>query len=190
MRLADCDLNGIDVISIAPFERNTPEHEWVNAAKKGGIPSGLYDLYCRAGFLSFGAAPQFLSEPDNVLFSYFALVLRSIQESLIDAHAQVDSFVAALRGEKWEEGADIRERRHLRDLLIALQTAFDALADVIAIFFPGSIRGLEVGRAQFSKIESWLDKPIPSMSLISTPSEFYLRKMQEKIEPMVHAPRP
>jgi hypothetical protein len=78
----------------------------------------------------------------------------------------------------------------LRDLLIALQTAFDALADVIAIFFPGSIRGLEVGRAQFSKIESWLDKPIPSMSLISTPSEFYLRKMQEKIEPMVHAPRP
>jgi hypothetical protein len=109
-----------------------------------------------------------LSDSENLLFSYFALVLRSIQESLIDAHRQTDSFIAAhklvydpikqLRGEKWEKSADKRERRHFRDLLIALQTAFDALADVIAIFFPGCIKGLEVGRAQFSKIELWLNK--------------------------------
>src|ERR1700722_3100206 len=154
MKLDDCDLNGIDAISMAPFQRNAPEDEWVDAAKDGAIPAGLYSIYCRAGFLSFGAAPQFLSDPDNLLFSYFALVLRSIQESLLDARAQVDLFAAAhkvvydpmkkLRGEKWENGADIRERRHFRDLLIALQTAFDALADVIAIFFTGGIQGLEV----------------------------------------------
>ncbi|HEY4902928.1 MAG TPA: hypothetical protein VIH89_05590 [Candidatus Sulfotelmatobacter sp.] len=200
MRLDDCDLDSIDAISIAPFERNAPEDEWQNAAKDGTIPSSLYDLYCRAGFLSFGASPRFLSDSDNVLFSYFALVLRSVQESLIDAHEQVDSFVAVhelvydpmkqLRGERWEKGADIRERRHFRDLLIALQTAFDALADVIAIFFPGCIKRLEVGRAQFSKVEAWLNTPPAPTSLILTPSEFYLTRLRRTIEPLVHSSPP
>lgn len=200
MKLDGCDLNGIDAISMAPFERNVPEDEWVNAAKEGAIPSSLYNLYCRVGFLSFGAAPRFLSDPDNLLFSYFALVLRSVQESLLDARAQVEMFTAAhelvydrmkkLRGEKWEQGADIRERRHFRDLLIALQTALDALSDVIAIFLTDGIKGLEVGRSQFSRVESWLSKPLPPAGVIVAPSEFYLRKLHQAIEPLVRAPHP
>ena len=200
MKLDDCDLDGIDVISMAPFERDAPEEEWVNAARDGAIPTSLYNLYCKAGFLSFGAAPRFLSDPDNLLFSYFALVLRSIQESLVDARAQADLLAAVhelvydpmkrLRGEKWEKGADIRERRHFRDLLIALQTALDALADVIAIFFTGGIKGLEGGRSQFSKVESWLSKPLPAAGVIETPSGFYMRKLHQAIEPVVRAPRP
>src|SRR5271163_2480008 len=150
MRLDDCDFDGIDVLSLAPFERNAPEDDWVAAAKDGAIPASLYDLYQRAGFLSFGASPRFLSDEKNILFSYFGLVLRSIHESLVDAREQAKSFATeqelvrdpmrVLRGEKWEEGADKRARRHFRDLLIALQTALDSLADVIAIFFPGCIK--------------------------------------------------
>ena len=137
MRLDDCDLQGIAGVSMASIQRNAPEAEWVNGAREGAIPLGLYNLYQRANFLSFGTAPRFLSDSENLLFSYFGLVLRSIQESLVDAHQQFALFSAAhklvydpmknIRGEKWEKGAEKREVRHFRDLLIALQTAFDAL---------------------------------------------------------------
>lgn len=200
MHLNGCDLDGIDAISTAPFERNEPEDEWVRAKNEGAIPPSLYDLYQRSNFLSFGSAPRFLSDEDNLLFSYFGLVLRSIQESLVDAHEQAGSFAAAeeltydlmkkLRGEKWEKGADKRARRHFRDLLIALQTTLDALADVIAIFFPALIKGLKVGRSQFSKIELWLKYPFPSTGLIVTPSEFHLKKLHDSLTPLVCASHP
>lgn len=200
MRMDECDLAGIDVISAAPFTRSAPEEEWVDALKDGAIPAGLYNLYQRANFLSFGTAPRFLSDGGNLLFSYFGLVLRSIQEAMVDAREQVDLLAAAhalvydpmkkLRGERWEKGADKRERRHFRDLLTALQTAFDALADIVAIFFPGCIRGLEVGRAQFSKIEVWLSKPLPRVGLLTTPSEFHLKELYDAIEPLIRSPRP
>jgi hypothetical protein len=200
MRLDDCDLDGIDAVSTAPFQRNAPEEEWTNAAETNAIPKSLYDLYQRAHFLSFGAAPRFLSDDDSLLFSYFALVLRSVQESLVDAQEQLSSFASAhelvydlikhQRGEKWERGADKRARRHFRDLLISLQAALDANADIIAIFFAGAIKELEVGRAQFSKIERWLGVPLPTPSLIATPGEFYLKKLYDSIKTLVHAPHP
>ncbi len=200
MRLDDCDLANINAVSAAPFTRSAPEEEWMEALKEGAIPPSLFDLYQRANFLSFGTAPRFLSDGENLLFSYFGLVLRSVQESMADAHEQLDSFATAhglvydpmkqLSGERWEKGADKRERRHFRDLLIALQTAFDATADIAAIFFPGCIDGLEVGRAQFSKIERWIGKPLPQTGLIATPSQFYLKKFYDVIEPLVHAPPP
>jgi hypothetical protein len=94
------------------------------------------------------------------------------------------------RGERWEKDADKKARRHFRDLLVALQTAFDSLADVIAIFFPGCIKGLEVGRSQFSKIEAWVKGPLLPASVIVTPSEFYLNKLRDVIKPLVLAPHP
>jgi hypothetical protein len=200
MQLEDCDLASINTISMAPFTRSAPEEDWVKAFNDGAIPAGLYDLYQRANLLSFGAAPRFLSDEENLLFSYFGLVLRSIQEAMADAHQQVILFAEAhalaydpmklRRGERCERGADKRERRHFRDLLIALQTALDALADIVAIFYPSSIKGLEVGRAQFSKIETWLSKPIPATGIVETPSQFYLKKLYDAIEPLVRAPRP
>ena len=200
MRLDECDLDSIDAVSAAPFVRNAPEDEWVSATSSGAIPTELFDLYRRANFLSFGTAPRFLSDADNLLFSYFGLILRSIHESLVDAQEQADLFAAAqelvydpmkkLRGERWEKDADTRARRHFRDMIIALQTAFDALSDLIAIFFPGCIKNLEVGRAQFSRIETWLNKPLLSPGLIVTPSEFYLKKLYDALTPLIHAPGP
>src|SRR5271170_1583680 len=95
MRLDQCDLDGIGAVSTAPFVRGAPEDEWVSAANDGAIPTELFDLYRRANFLSFGTAPRFLSDGDNLLFSYFGLILRSIQESLVDAHRQANLFASA-----------------------------------------------------------------------------------------------
>jgi hypothetical protein len=200
MLLDDCDLNDIAAVLMAPFERNQPEEEWVSAAKEGTIPSSLYDLYQRANFLSFGTAPRFLSDPEKLLFSYFGLVLRSIQQSLVDAQEQADLFVSAHElvydpfkrrsGERWEKDADKRQRRHFRDMLIALQTALDAMADIIAIFLPGGIKGLAVGRAQFSKIEEWLKRPLPVGELILPPPEFFLKELYDALKPLVQAPHP
>jgi hypothetical protein len=200
MHLDECNLDGIDAISAAPIERKEPEDKWVKAKDDGAIPPSLYDLYRRANFLSFGSAPRFLSDEDNLLFSYFGLVLRSIQESLVDAQEQANSFAAAeelvydpmkqLRGERWEKGADKRARTHFRDLLIALQTSLDALADVVAIFFPGSIKDLEVGRSQFSKIERWLTNSFPSAGLIVKPSEYHMKKLHDSLVPLIRTPHP
>jgi hypothetical protein len=200
MRLDQCDLDGIDAVSGAPFERNAPEDEWLDAAGTGAIPTELFNLYQRASFLSFGTAPRFLSDTENLLFSYFGLVVRSIQESLVDAREQAGLFAGEqelvydpmkkLRGEHWEKDADKRARRHFRDLVIALQTSLDALADVIAIFFPECIKGLEVGRAQFSKIELWLSSPFVASRLVVTPSEFYVKKLYDALEPLIRARLP
>jgi len=200
MRLDECDFSKISAVSMAPFVRATPEEEWVKASSEGTIPPSVYDLYRRANNLSFGMAPNFLSDKERVLFSYFALVLRAVHESLVDAREQEACFAAArgrvydpakLRdGEQWDKDADKRSRRHFRDLLTAVQTALDSLSDIIAIFFPGCIKGLEVGRSQFSKIEMWVTGPDPTASMIVTPSEFYLKKLYDALKPIVLAPPP
>jgi hypothetical protein len=150
--------------------------------------------------LSFGAAPRFLTDADNLLFSYFGLVLRSVQESLVDAQQQEVSFASqqALvydpmkqhRGERWEKDADLKARRHFRDLLIALQTALDSLSDLIAIFFAGRIQGLKVGRSQFSRIETWISKPFAATNLVIAPSDYYLKKLHDTVRPMIVVPPP
>jgi hypothetical protein len=200
MQLDDCDLDGIGAVSMAPIRRSVPEQAWANAFESGAIPSGIYDLYRRANFLSFGMGPRFLSDEENLLFSYFGLALRSIQESLADAQEQAQLFAGAhelvydpmkqARGERWEKDASKREVRHFRDLLIALQTSLDSLAEVIAIFFPGCINGLEVGRAQFSKVEQWVKRSFLATGPVVAPSEFYLKVLYDAVEPLINAPHP
>ena len=200
MLLDGCDLDGITGVVAAPFQRREPEEEWLDAKKEGTIPPSLYGLYERASFLSFGAAPQFLADQDNLLFSYYGLSLRSVLESLVDASEEVNAFVAAhklvydplkkILGQPWEKNASKRERRYFRDLLIALQTSLDAIADITAIFFPGAIKGLEVGRAQFSRIESWLKLPLIDTKLIVTPTEFFLKRLYDRLKPLIEAPAP
>jgi hypothetical protein len=197
--LDGCDLDIAGVVT-APLQRKEPEEDWLNANTAGSIPPALYGLYERASFLSFGTAPQFLSDQDNLLFSYFGLSLRSVMESLVDARDQSHSFAAAhelvydpvkqIRGESWDKDANKRERRHFRDLLIALQTSLDALADVVAIFFPGGIKELEVGRAQFARVERWLQRPFVDTKLIVTPSEFFLKRLYDALKPLVQASAP
>src|SRR5262245_33247799 len=140
MRLTDCvipsNLQPGQFVVSAPLQRKEPEKDWMRADSSGAIPSELYDLYCRADYLSFGRAPKFLRDIDNVLFSYFVMLLRSVMESFQDADEQLQSFIEnqklaydygkKVRGEPWDPEADAQARRHFRDLLIALQSCLDA----------------------------------------------------------------
>jgi hypothetical protein len=196
MRLEDCDLDGNIIVS-APFVRTEPEEDWIKARKSSSIPLDLYDLYEKAHYLSFGSAPKFLGDPDNVLFTYFGMLLRSLMESLVDSKDQAQSFIEdqklgydagkRLRGETWDTGADARARRHFRDLLIALQSSLDALADLIALFFTGRIARLYFGRAQFVRVEEWLKRPFPQLGLIATPYDEPLRQLFDALGPLVNA---
>jgi hypothetical protein len=195
MRLEDCVLEE-DVFYTAPLVRTEPEKEWVQARDSGAIPLELYGWYERAQYLSFGSSLGFLGDADNILFSYFGMLMRSVMESSVDSVHQVQSFVdeqkltydvgKKLRGETWDEGADVRSRRHFRDLLIALQTSLDGLADMIALFFTGRVPRLNLGRAQFVRVEEWLKRPLPPFGLIATPYDEPLRQLFDVLGPLVN----
>src|SRR6476661_4696685 len=200
MLMKDC-ITDISHISMRPFERTGPEEEWVTARQSGFLPASAFELYRLNGFLSFGSAPRFLKDDGNILFSYFGLVLRSLMESCQDAGEQLKAFTEShkqsydigkkLKGEPWDKTADARARREFRDLLIALQTSLDSFADLLAIFWPGAIKNLSVGRAQFATIEEWLKQPMlaPTGVLIS-PSHYYFQKMHQALLPVVNADPP
>jgi hypothetical protein len=121
-------------------------------------------------------------------------------ESLVDADEQLLSFLEAqaatydigkkLRGQWWDPTADARAHRRFRDLLIALQTGLDALADMIALFFTGRIPGLRLGRAQFSRVETWLERDMPSSDLVLTPHNVPLQKLHETLRPLIYPQSP
>ena len=194
MHLKNCVLD-VDFTTLAPFIRKEPEDSWLKALESSAIPAPLFESYRNAGYLSFGAAPSFLRDGENVLFSYLTMILRSLLESLVDAHEQIPPFIEAqgrtydlgkkARGEPWDPGADAKAKRHFRDLLIALQGSLDALADLIALFLTGMIPGLTLGRAQFARIEAWLERPLPPIGLVTTPYDICLRKLRDTLAPMV-----
>jgi len=199
MRLENCVLTG-DIFVTAPLTRSEPEDDWARARNSGAIPQSLYDLYCKSNFLSFGAAPSFLKDDENLLFSYFSMLLRSMLESLEDADQQVRSFVEVqkltydagkkFRGETWDPTADARSRRHFRDFLIAIQSTLDTLADCTALFFTGRIPGLRLGRGQFVRIAEWLKGPFPSFGLVLTPYDQPFRRFYDVLGPIVHPSGP
>ncbi len=199
MRLEDCILD-IDFAMTAPLQRTEPEEEWVRARDSGAIPASIYDIYRRANYLSFGAAPSFLKDDDNILFSYFGLLLRCLMESLVDAEEQLRLFVEAqtltydlgkkARGEPWDSAAPAKAHRHFRDLLVSLQSELDALADLTALFLTRQISGLHLGRAQFLWIEAWLGRPLPPAGLVLTPQEHHLRQLYDTLGPLVRPGHP
>ncbi len=199
MLLENCVLN-VDLTTVAPLTRNQPEEAWVRARDAGAIPKSLYDLYCNADYLSFGGGPSYLRDGENVLFSYFTMILRSLLEALVDAHEQIPLFIEAqgctydlgkkTRGEPWDATADAKARRSFRDLLIALQSGLDSFADLVALVLTGLIPGLTLGRAQFARVETWLQHTLPPTGLVLTPFDFQLRRLHDALRPLVLAGPP
>jgi hypothetical protein len=199
MRLENCELE-IDRVVAAPMVRTEPEPEWVTARDAGLLPQAGFALYTRSGFLSFGTAPRFLDDEKHLLFSYFAMVLRSIRDALVDADMELRAFAdsqarvydpgKSIRGEEWDPAAPDRARRHFRFLLLSLQAGLDASADLVALFLTGLIPGLRLGRAQFSRIESWLERPLPPGDLIVTPQRDSLERLYARLSAVVNPGQP
>lgn len=199
MDLNNCELE-VDRVDAAPMARTEPEPDWVAARDAGVLPSAGFALYSRSSFLSFGSAPAFLADDRHLLFSYFAMVLTSVRDSLVDADAELRAFSESqarvydpgkrMRGEEWDPAAPERARRHFRLLLLSLQAGLDATADLIALFLTGFIPGLRLGRAQFSRIERWLQRPLPPGGLIVTPQRDYLERLYTGLSPLINAAAP
>jgi hypothetical protein len=194
MRLRDCVLD-VDLFVGAPFQRNQPDEAWIEARDSGAIPPELFGLYQAAGFLSFRAGSRFLTDDQNVLFSYFSMILTCLMDGLVDANGRLADFAKdqdltydygkKVRGEPWDPGADLRARRHLRDFLLALDGSLDTLADIIAMFLTGSIAGLRLGRGEFATIERWIAQPLKSSSPIPTPYDSHLQKLYGALKPLI-----
>jgi hypothetical protein len=112
------------------------------------------------------------------------MVLTSLRDALVDADGELRAFQEdqaqvydpgkRIRGENWDPDAPGRARKHFRLLLISLQASLDATADLAALFLTGLIPGLRVGRAQFSRIETWLGRALPPAGLIIYASTGFL----------------
>ena len=180
--------------------RTEPEPSWVAARDAGLLPPPGFAMYSRSSFFSFGAAPRFLADEKRFLFSYFAMVLRSVRDALVDADLELRSFSDSqarvydpgkrVRREEWDPTATDRARKDFRLLLLSLQAGLDATADLTALFLTGLIPGLRLGRAQFSQIESWLKRPLPTGGLIVTPQRDSLEGLYAGLLPLVNAPPP
>ena len=189
---------------MAPFIRNEPEEFWTRARDQASIPSSLFDLYRRANYLSFGTAPPFLADKDNILFSYFGMMIRSLAQSLIDAAQDREEFLESnkeshypckhLDDPSWtKEKSEANAKRTsgaFRSLVMSLYGSLDALSEIIAIFSQGALKNLKVGRAQFSFFETWLKADFKQSGFITTPLDDYLIKLHESLSPMLHPPPP
>lgn len=194
MKLRDLNLEVVGVVG-APLKITSPEPAWLQAQASGLIPEALFKIYETASYLSFGAAPQFLADADNVLFSYFGMLVRGLKGQLVEgaelledlkkAHSQLYNPVKKARGLPWDPTADRRAKRAFRHLLVTAYGSLDILADLVALMFTGRIPGLSVGRAQFISIEEWLRKPAPSSGSTVTPYDHYLGQLRDRLRPLV-----
>jgi hypothetical protein len=196
MKLRNCERD-LDVVMMAdnPLRERAPE-PWQQAWRSGSIPDSLFRFYANASYFSPDKAPPFLADPGRVLFSYLATVVECIRENLGEAldlckevKALEDSIYSPTkkaRGERWDPNANQRQRRALRDLLLNLSSTLDLLSEIYALFFPGSINGLKLGKAQFSTLKMWLSEPLEAdSSLIVTPQAHHRRLLHEALAPLI-----
>ncbi len=194
MKLEALNLDVAGVV-VAPVKITAPQPEWLQARNAGVIPESLFKLYEAAGYLSFGAAPKFLADPDNILFSYFAMLLRGLRGQLSEgaellvelkqAHSLLYDPIKKARGLSWDPTADKRSKRAFREIVVAAYSSLDMTADLVALMFTGRIPGLTVGRAQFGLIEDWLRKPVPTIGAILSPQDASVADLREALTPLV-----
>ncbi len=194
MKLDELNLDVAAVVG-APIKITAAQPEWVEARQSGAIPESLFKLYEAAGYLSFGAAPKFLADPDNILFSYFSMLLRGVRQQLTDgaeslaelgnAHALIYDPIKKAKGLPWDPRADRRSKAAFRQIVVAAYSSLDMLAELVALVFTGLIPGLTVGRAQFGSIEDWLRKPAQAAGIVFSPQEPTLADLRVALTPLV-----
>jgi len=194
MLLKDCILD-VDHVVMAPFIRNEPHQLWVESHKSGVIPDSVFTLYNLAGFLSFGSAPQYLKDRDNILFSYFSIIMESVRDSLEEAERHINIFTESvsrtcdqfkMRVEEWDPIPGENAKREFRYFLLSEFAALDAVADLTAILLTGLVPKLLVGRAQFIRIERWLKEPLPVANIVLPPQENFSRQLYNELRPLVY----
>jgi hypothetical protein len=194
MRLEEFNLN-LSAVVMAPLICDRAQPDWQDAKDTGILPPSVFALYERSNYLSFGAWPQFLSDDRHFLFGYFGLVLRSMKDCLVDADFELKLLEGAhgrgydpdkqSAGVTWDPEADSIVRRSFQSLLASLLSTLDCSADLVALFLTNSIPRLQVGKASFSAIETWLSRPSPNLGLIATPQQQRAYDLHQRLRPLL-----
>jgi hypothetical protein len=195
VKLHECSLE-TDQTYTHPQIITRPNEGWVQNKDDGIIPESLFKLYSQAGFLSADASEGFLKDPENKLFAYFGMLLRSLKAlcaeereleiEFEDALARAWNPIKKLRQEEFDKDGDSKARRALKYLCFTLTGQLDNVAELIALFFTPNITKLSLGKADFQHIvRDWLSKPLARSSSLYTPYEHYLDQLYSALHPLV-----
>jgi hypothetical protein len=124
-------------------------------------------------------------------------MLRGIKGSLIDANEELSEFIKAealvwdhgkvVKGQRWEDGAAKRSKKHLRLHLLSICSSLDCIAEIIAILLPGGVPRLKLGRAEFTRVEEWLKDERPNLTQIVIPQSLKIRDLYDALHPLIEA---
>jgi len=159
---------GFDLAVAYPLRHDRPEESWEAAQASGSIPEGLFRFYCRTRFLSSGAAPTFLSDQTGLLFAYLRVITNGVRKCLEEAHESLGALRDAHEEEcrttrasdrpTWDHAAIQRQQRAFREVLFALAAGLDQSAEILALLFFGTAKGLALGSAGVVELRASLRK--------------------------------
>ena len=190
MRLQDCDLSIDAVMFRDAVIRDSAEPVWRAAWNDSRIPDSLFRLYTEADYLSLDKAPRYLEDPDRILFSYYAMLLNGLRESIAETNELLDEV------KSWEEqvyspltqtgdlAAGGKQRRAFRYLLLNLSSSLDLLAELLALFFTGDVGPIRVGKASSTGLFRWIAEPLtPLQNELQSPRDHHRQKLHRTLRP-------
>lgn len=157
-------------------------------------PGELWDLYRATRYLSASALAGFDTPDARVITVYFARLLRSTKECLLDA-AELRAHMRDLYPRQYDprkpyphefdRDAARRHRSAFRSLLVNMVGVLDVFADIVAVMLPHEVPGLKAGGAAFSTIEKWLAKVHQLPSGLVSPAQHFVAELHSALAPLV-----
>lgn len=190
MKLQDCILDADSVVA-APLIRKEPQRHWAEAYESGTIPKSLYLLYSHADYCSYDRVPIFLDDPKKQLFPYYCILLNGLLLSFSESKKYLSDIVTYnkmiytpikhAKGEKWDPEAAPNQMRAFKALVIELMGSLDLMAEIVALFLPGQVSGLQLGRTMYSSLHAWTLRPLEKVTGLVSPTVYYTEMLHDKL---------
>jgi len=172
----------------APIEREEPTKDWRPALRSNLLPSSLVDFYNDTNYLSASRLAGFDTASQRVLTVYINRLFGSLKECVVEAHEQASEHKEFLRqtydptkGSKDEQAEELARRKAraaFRLFLIDIFGAFDAVAELIAVFLPGELERLILGKGMFTQhVYDWAARPLSPPGIIISPARPFVERL-------------
>lgn len=193
MKVTDC--LDVGLVVSAPFEHDEADDQWSRAIAAGVLPAPLIELYENTKYLSASRLAGFRTEEQRIVSVYVGRVLRSIVECFVEANELVaplrehlaNSYtpIKRQRGEEWDKAAGRKARSTFRLALINIFGILDGLAEVVALFLPGELKALKVGKGMFAPLQSWAVADLLPSGLIISPARAHVEELHRRLRETV-----
>lgn len=152
----------------------------------------MEEFYRDTQFLSASRLAGFDTEDKRVVTVYINRLFGSLKECLVEAREKADEHRTYLertydpvKGRQDDEAEDLARRRTraaFRLFMIDIFGMFDAVADLIAVFLPGELDRLRLGRGMFTKhVYEWAQRPLSPPGIIVSPARPHVERLHEFI---------